>query len=542
MKRTIEYEDRCYVKTHLANIRSFPIHNHADFQVVYVLEGELSLKLFSYNYRLTPGSVHILHSEDVHSIESITEDNLVLTIFLDSSYFQKIFPHFVTTVFVTNVEDVTYKNAVDLLRERIFAIAAEDLDRSSGHASRINNAGVALVNILMKYFRGFVIDATEGYYAHQTTYDYMQVNRISRIIQHVYENYPYKISLSELAEKEQISPYYLSHVFQKLVGMNFRDFLSLVRVEMSEARVLSTDRSIARIAQDVGFSDTKYFVKHFYENLGCHPREYRRLYRDKTYGVLAPVMEEFPLSYLESIESEHNRLPLLKQDAAAVSMIELDYQSEIVGSMRLPGISMATLHGVVSDFIRKQPPSDELLQKYQNVIPNESVIRILEQFARDPMRFRFPSIDLFDSEKKLDGVLTANGLMKPLYYTLTIMERMPKGLLSHGPTHIALAEKGHLTLLLFNPNKTASITIDTVIRNAPPNCKLTKYHLKAANSYLTFWSQLNFSPALTDEDVRNINLMSHPDIGFAVLPQDNQYYTSVELEPYDVIVLMFQAL
>lgn len=253
-------------------------------------------------------------------------------------------------------------------------------------------------------------------------------------------------------------------------------------------------------------------------------------------------MEEFPLSYLESIESEHNRLPLLKQDAAAVSMIELDYQSEIVGSMRLPGISMATLHGVVSDFIRKQPPSDELLQKYQNVIPNESVIQILEQFARDPMRFRFPSIDLFDSEKKLDGVLTANGLMKPLYYTLTIMERMPKGLLSHGPTHIALAEKGHLTLLLFNPNKTASITIDTVIRNAPPNCKLTKYHLKAANSYLTFWSQLNFSPALTDEDVRNINLMSHPDIGFAVLPQDNQYYTSVELEPYDVIVLMFQAL
>ena len=540
MKRTIEYEDRCYVKTHLANIKSFPIHNHSDFQVLCVLEGELSLKLSYFNYRLQAGSVHIIHSEDVHSIESISEDNLVLSVFLDCSYFEKIFPHFITTVFITNVEDVRYKRAIDLLKNRIFAIVAEDLNPSPGHASRINNAGVALINTLMRYFRGFVIDPSEGYYVHKSPHDYMQVDRISRIIQYVYENYPYKISLTELAEKEQISPYYLSHVFQKFVGINFRDFLSLVRIEMSEDELLSTDKSIAQIAQDVGFSDAKYYVRHFFQRSGCHPREYRRLNKDKIYGVVEPDMEELPLSRIRSAETELADYNLLEGDSASVTIVDLDFQAEPNSSMKLPGLSTSALHGVFSDFIKKQTTSDTLLHRYQELTPQENVIQLLSQLASDPENFRFPDTDLFDSNKNLNGILTVNGLKKPMYYILNIMERMPEDVLSSGPDHIALLGKRNLTLLLFNPDKINSITIDTVVRNAPSNCKLTKYHMRAANSCLTFWAQLNFTPVLTDEDIENIDLMSHPDISFDVLPQDSQYYTSIELAPYDVVVLQFQ--
>ena len=540
MKRTIEYEDRCHVKTHLANIKSFPIHNHSDFQVLYVLEGELSLKLSYFNYRLQAGSVHIIHSEDVHSIESISEDNLVLSVFLDCSYFEKIFPHFITTVFITNVEDVRYKRAIDLLKNRIFAIVAEDLNPSPGHASRINNAGVALINTLMRYFRGFVIDPSEGYYVHKSPHDYMQVDRISRIIQYVYENYPYKISLTELAEKEQISPYYLSHVFQKFVGINFRDFLSLVRIEMSEDELLSTDKSIAQIAQDVGFSDAKYYVRHFFQRSGCHPREYRRLNKDKIYGVVEPDMEELPLSRIKSAEAELADYNLLEGDSASVTIVDLDFQAEPNSSMKLPGLSTSALHGVFSDFIKKQTTSDTLLHRYQELTPQENVIQLLSQLASDPENFRFPDTDLFDSNKNLNGILTVNGLKKPMYYILNIMERMPEDVLSSGPDHIALLGKRNLTLLLFNPDKINSITIDTVVRNAPSNCKLTKYHMRAANSCLTFWAQLNFTPVLTDEDIENIDLMSHPDISFDVLPQDSQYYTSIELAPYDVVVLQFQ--
>lgn len=538
MLQEIQYEDRCYVKTQLLNIQSYPIHNHSAFQVIYVLEGELSLKLSYYKYRLQPGSIHIIHTEDVHSFESITEDNLVLVISLDSNYFQTVFPHFITTVFITNVEENSLKK-VDVLRDRLFAIVAEEMDASPGKPGRVNNAAVAMINTLMQHFRGFVIEPSEKAFKHQTSHDYMQVDRISRIIQYVYENYPYKIHLSEIAEREQISAYYLSHVFQKLVGLNFRDFVSHVRTEMSEAAILSTNKSITQIAQDVGFSDTKYFVKHFYGYLGCHPKEYRRIYSDKIYGKVAPNVEEYPLSKLKSIINKYTQYPVFKQEISPVSLVELDFAAKPVGTLKKPGINLDSLESIVSDLMRGTAPDSNLIIHYKDVVPHASAISLLQKLVKDPSQFRLPDVDLYDSTRKLQGLLTVNGLKKPMYYLLQMFRNLPENILSYGPNSIALQSKSTTALLLFNPYRSEKITADIVTRNVPANCKLTKHMLRAENSCLVFWSQLNFWPSLTDEDINNINLMSHPDISFDMVPKDEQYYTSIELAPYDVITLFF---
>ena len=538
MLQEIDYEDRCYVKTQLMNIHDYPIHNHSSFQVIYVLEGELSLKLFYYKYRLQPGSIHIIHTEDVHSIESITEDNLVLVISLDSNYFQTIFPHFITTVFVTNVEEKSFKKA-DVLRDRIFSIVAEELDPSPGKAGRVNNAAVAFINTLIQHFRGFVIEPSAKAFVHQTSHDYMQVDRISRIIQYVYENYPYKILLSDLADKEQISPYYLSHVFQKLVGLNFRDFVSHVRIEMSESAVLSTDKNISQIARDVGFSDTKYYIRHFYEHMGCHPKEYRRMYRNKVYGIAQPDIEEYPLTRLEPIIGKYTQYPVFKQEGSTVSMIELDFTADPVGALKKPGLKTDSLSGIISDFMNGTEPDNSLIIHYKDVMPHDSVISLLRELAQDPFAFKLPQIELFDSDKNLRGILTVNGLKKPMYYIVQMLQNLPEKVLSYGPNNIALQGDGNTTLLLFNPNKNETISHDIVTRNVPEGCKLTKHWLRADNSCLVFWSQLNFRPSLTKDDISNINLMSHPDISFDVIPHDAQYYTSIELAPYDVMILSF---
>lgn len=98
MQEKINYENDLSVKVQLLNIKEYPIHMHTDVQIMYVLEGELSLKLFYATYRLQPGSIHIIHSEDVHSMKSITENNLVLVLSFDSNYFKSIFPHFIAAL------------------------------------------------------------------------------------------------------------------------------------------------------------------------------------------------------------------------------------------------------------------------------------------------------------------------------------------------------------------------------------------------------------------------------------------------------------
>lgn len=559
MVEVLQYDENLSVKVQLLNIYSYPIHSHRDFQILYVLEGELSLRLFYATYRLHPGSIHIIHSEDVHSIESITDQNLVLVLSFDSNYFQSIFPHFITTVFITNIEEGTFKKR-DTLRDQIFAIVAEEYDRSAGYVSRINNGAVALINTLMNHFRGFVIDPSEKAFIHKTSHDYMQVERISRIIQYVYENYPYKISLTEIAETEQMSPYYLSHIFHKLVGMNFRNFLSMVRVEMSEVSILSTNKSISQIAQDVGFSDAKYYVSRFYEHMGCHPKEYRSRYGSKIYGLVLPDIEEYPLSRLKPMIGKYTRYPVFKEEVARLEHIEIDcstkmaserMQKDAPSSGTNPGASrqtgklppMGSMLSVLEDLSADLAESDSTVEDasrlYQNVLPQQAAIETLAQLVEQPEAFRFPTVCLFDGSDFNQGMLTAKGLRKPMYHLAKLLETLPADIMDAGPNYITLCGNREHDLLVFNPSRTDPVTIDIVARNITTNYRLTKYHLQADKSCLNYWAQLNFSSCLDAEDIRNINYMSGPYVEYAVVPRREQYYTSVELAPHDIMLLKF---
>lgn len=548
MTEILEYDENLSVKVQLLNIRSYPIHSHRDFQILYVLEGELSLRLFYATYRLHPGSIHIIHSEDVHSMESITEENLVLVLSFDSNYFQSIFPHFITTVFITNIEEGAFKKR-DALRDQIFAIVAEEYDRSAGYVSRINNGAVALINTLMNHFRGFVIDPSEKAFIHKTSHDYMQVERISRIIQYVYENYPYKISLTEIAEREQMSPYYLSHIFHKLVGMNFRSFLSMVRVEMSEAAVLSTDKSISQIAQDVGFSDAKYYVSRFYEHMGCHPKEYRSRYSGKIYGPVQPDAEEYPISRLKPMIGKYTRYPVFKEEVARLEHIEIDCSAKtapekLAGKLSPMSSMLSVLEELSADLAERGSTEEDASRLYRNVLPQQAAIETLKQLVEQPQTFHFPTVCLFDRSDFNQGLLTAKGLRKPLYHLAKLLEALPADIMDTGPNYITLrgstpgGGREH-DLLVFNPSAAEPVTIDLVARGIAANYKLTKYHLRADKSCLNYWAQLNFSNCLEAEDIRNINYMSGPYVEYAVVPRWEQYYTSVELAPHDIMLLKF---
>ena len=539
MKRTIPYDEHCHVKTQLANIKSYPIHNHPDLQVIYVLEGELSLKQFYTNSRMQPGSIHIVHSDDVHSMEGITDDNLAIILYLDSDYFDTIFPHFSNTVFVTHLDEVLQQDAFNLLKEQIFSVIAEDIDHSPGYAGRMNNAAVAMINTLMKNFRGFSIDPSSKVYVHQTFHDYMQIDRVSRIIQYLYENYPFKVSLTDIAEQEQMSPYYLSHVFQKLVGMNFRDFLSLVRVEMSEALLLSTDKSISQIAQTVGFSDAKYFVRHFYTHMGCHPKEYRRRNKYLTLEHVDPAVRAYPLEDLVPIVSKYTQSPVFKNELTSMPLITIDYQADPIDVLRKPDIILSSIRYIIKDFSKTLSSREDLLDYYKDAIPNESIIKLFLQMVDDPANFTIKSVDIFDTDQELNGILTTNGLRKPLFYFLEMLEVLPTDVISNGPTHIALKDKNQLNIIVFNPDLFERKTTDIIVRNIAGNCKLKKYHLRASRSGLTYWSQLNFSTDISSQDIAEINLMSHPDITFELIPSGTQVFQSDELEPYDAILYRF---
>ena len=98
---------------------------------------------------------------------------------------------------------------------------------------------------------------------------------IKRAINYIREHYMESISLEEIATNLDITPEYLSTLFNKEMDINFSVFLKEFRISHAKRLLKGTDRKIYEIAEAVGYHDSKYFMRVFKEVQGISPKEYR---------------------------------------------------------------------------------------------------------------------------------------------------------------------------------------------------------------------------------------------------------------------------
>jgi len=286
----IEYRDNIHVNVRIQDIDDYPWRYHKDITIIFVLDGEVGLKLSYSNYKLAKGDIHIIHPEDVYGFKKLSSSNKVLLMHFDVEYFKKEYPHLDMQVFTTKLTANPAKyNEQKLLRQKLLSIvfnyAKADSFYVKGKGSieeEIDGEATKILHILYEHFHSFSLNQDRREFEHKKSHDAMQSDRISQIVSHIYENYDSKLSLAEIARDLNLNKYYMSHLFKKYAGENFRVFVSMVRVEISESMLLETDDYISEIAANVGFSNTKYFIDNFRIWFGCSPKEYRAIFRDET--------------------------------------------------------------------------------------------------------------------------------------------------------------------------------------------------------------------------------------------------------------------
>lgn len=95
---------------------------------------------------------------------------------------------------------------------------------------------------------------------------------------YIQENFRSAISLESVSQKVGFNASYFSLLFKKETGMNFLEYLTDLRIK--EAKLLLSDprKTIADVAEDVGYSDVKHFSKLFARITGIQPSQFRKLY------------------------------------------------------------------------------------------------------------------------------------------------------------------------------------------------------------------------------------------------------------------------
>lgn len=106
---------------------------------------------------------------------------------------------------------------------------------------------------------------------------------VSQMIAYVQENYPKKISIHDLVEQLDLSAYYLNQKFKIETSYTFNEFLNRYRIQKSIELLKTGDNKIYTIAQDIGFSDYKYFISIFKKYAQITPSQYQEYFGNKNH-------------------------------------------------------------------------------------------------------------------------------------------------------------------------------------------------------------------------------------------------------------------
>ena len=135
--------------------------------------------------------------------------------------------------------------------------------------------GVSIDNLKISIFENKKIEQT-GEEGEQT---------IVGIVRYMQEHLKEEISLNVLADEFHLSAQYISQLFKNEIGVNFLAYLTNIRMEQAKKLLLSTDDTVAEIAEKSGYADYRVFTKAFKKAEGVTPSQYRRNFQKEYHQV-----------------------------------------------------------------------------------------------------------------------------------------------------------------------------------------------------------------------------------------------------------------
>ena len=244
-----------------------PRHSHHEYQIV--VSEHLATQYFyrGVNHLAGPGSLVILHPEEVHSAQG-REDNSpfvpLRTMLVPSDFFHTI------------MTDVTAKTAnppffaKPVVSEPQIVMRFLHLHQTLEHNSTALEKDVLLLATFAQLVAEYA--ATRPH----IRFGGNERGSVRRVRDYLELKYAENISLAHLANIAGLSPYYLCRVFSQEIGLPPQVYQAQVRVERAKA-MLAQGMPIAETALLTGFADQSHFTRQFRKSVGVTPARYVRL-------------------------------------------------------------------------------------------------------------------------------------------------------------------------------------------------------------------------------------------------------------------------
>lgn len=299
----IEYIDNSSVSIRIQNIQHSPVHFHESaVELIYCLEGEICIHCNHEFVTLSQGQIFTVDFEDIHCLYSDKENLLIIIhINLHKVNIPWEYLQYAYLACEDNSCKEYQKAPIQQIKDILLATAYTYTKKGSLNDSGASNISNRIINILLEYFDWF---------------NYINVwpnkndeirERFQAISAYCQDNHTRKLTISELAKTVHINENYLSQFIRKSPFGSFSNMIGYIRCFDAQILLLTTELSVIQISEQCGFSDEKYFYKHFKLAWNKTPKEHRQWYKEyiKTPDKISDISKSVAYRILEPYAAEY---------------------------------------------------------------------------------------------------------------------------------------------------------------------------------------------------------------------------------------------
>ncbi|MCC2864574.1 helix-turn-helix domain-containing protein [Anaerovorax odorimutans] len=560
------------------SLREYPIHTHLHMEIIYVLEGSLSIKVGVSNYTLSAGEFTIMNPFELHGLYCTDEPNRVCLLEISPQFYD---PCQEGTIFVSEYK--LYRDAakddfskIEEVLRKIFHLHLSTMlaeDSPDGYlpvyaSARNEEYEKILLRTLINYFE---LHFTAEYFLlsdhkENTLRDsFVQADRLKNILSYFYENFPQKIQLQDVADRTYVNRYHISHLVKSGIGFTFSELLQHIRIEKAEIYLLGTDLPISQIVFELGFSSYRYFNQHFKSLFHMTPNAYRQKYQKETIlhkeiSVLSPIPQSAAESLLMRLDSIKTTASMGagKPEIRFIDLKNVPDRQDGHGPLPSGADAYSDLNWPESHILYDSPYMASLLLSQIALVGPGPFLKKYPCFACRDEDCSGNSLP-FNGKP---GAVTQQGLCKASFHTLEFLkhfegdefpidagsflawsgpdsERILHLLLYYAPLDIGqlLSRSFHMpqALASYVEERTQSMANRTFVVELPQDSLAMEQKLKRSMDPFVQWQRLGCPPSLDQETVQLLNSAFQPDAYF-FKPQER---LEITLAPFEVKYFQF---
>ncbi len=109
-----------------------------------------------------------------------------------------------------------------------------------------------------------------------------EINKLRPVLEYINDNCGESLSTADLSNMFNFNEQYFCRLFKNIVGTSPINYINFVRVSKAE-KLLKTETSLLKVANDMGFSSLSYFNRVFKKYKHYSPGEYKKIIRAREF-------------------------------------------------------------------------------------------------------------------------------------------------------------------------------------------------------------------------------------------------------------------